>query len=360
MIEVEALTHHYGAHVALTDVSCRIADREVVGFLGLNGAGKSTLLRILAGLVFPTAGTVRLDGADALEAPAAMRSQIGYLPDVPPLHPEMRVRDFLTWCGRLRGRSAAEVAAAVPEVLTECGLGDVADTIIAELSFGYRKRVGIAQAIVHRPRLIILDEPVSGLDPVQIVEMRALVRSLGKRATVLVSSHILSEIEQTCDRLLVLHRGRLVAEGSEADLAAAFGGHGRVRLTLRGALDVIRETLAAHVAADAIEVESSTADQHVLVVTLRGVVKADRSAASGTDGEHGTSDARSSALGEEALVRALVEAGIGVRRVVDAEPELESIFLALTRESRESRDGAVDRRGTGASTSGISRAGGVA
>jgi ABC-2 type transport system ATP-binding protein len=330
MIEVEALTHHYGAHVALTDVSARIADREIVGFLGLNGAGKSTLLRILAGLVYPTGGTVRIDGVDVLEAPAAMRGQIGYLPDVPPLHPEMRVREFLSWCGRLRGRNAVDVASALPEVLAECGLADVADTIIAELSFGFRKRVGIAQAIIHRPRLVILDEPVSGLDPVQIVEMRALVRSLGKRATILVSSHILSEIEQTCDRLLVLHRGRLVAEGSEAELAAASGGHGRVRLTLRGALETIRRVLADRVRDGGIEVTSSEGEQHTLVVTLRtDLERADEAVAAGA---LPVAAARTAAA-EEAVVRALVEAGIGVRRVVDAEPELESIFLALTRDS---------------------------
>src|SRR5262245_11695542 len=220
MIEATGLTRYYGDFPALQDASFTIADREIVGLLGLNGAGKSTAMRILAGLLLPSAGTVRVGGVDAVADPDALRRKIGFLPEEPPLYREMRVREFLQWCGEIKGRSRAEVKKAMPEVLATCDIEHVADRVIGELSHGYKKRVGIAQAIVHRPEVVILDEPISGLDPQQIVEMRKVVRSLKEFATVLISSHILSEIEQTCDRILVIHQGKLVAEGSEEELGA--------------------------------------------------------------------------------------------------------------------------------------------
>ncbi len=305
MIEAEGLTRYYGSFPALRDATFSIGDREIVGFLGLNGAGKSTVLRILAGLLMPSAGKVTIGGIDATEAPDAARRRIGFLPEEPPLHREMQVVEFLRWVGQVKGASAADVEADLPRVLETCHLTHVADRVIAELSHGYRKRVGIAQAIVHRPDVVILDEPISGLDPQQIVEMRSVVRSLKKNATVLISSHILSEIGQTCDRVLVIHQGRLVAEGSEAELGSSFGEGARLVLELRGRTSVVEDVLAKSEHVDDYEV-SAKGDLVEARVTLAVDVR-------------------------ERLIADLVTAGVGVRSVQDAVSELEQIFLELTR-----------------------------
>jgi ABC-2 type transport system ATP-binding protein len=307
MIEAIGLTRYYGDFPALQDASFTIADREIVGLLGLNGAGKSTAMRILAGLLLPSAGTVKVGGIDAVADPDALRRKIGFLPEDPPLYREMRVREFLQWCGEIKGRSRAEVKKALPEVLATCDIEHVADRVIAELSHGYKKRVGIAQAIVHRPEVVILDEPISGLDPQQIVEMRKVVRSLQAFATVLISSHILSEIEQTCDRILVIHRGKLVAEGSEEELGARKDHARHLTLAVRGDEAALREVLADAALVERFELETTEGEpkEHRATVVLTG----DR---------------------REALVRALVEAGLGLRSLGEARSELERIFLQLT------------------------------
>ncbi len=307
MIEVDQLTHYYGTHRALSDVSLRIEDREIVGFLGLNGAGKSTMLRILAGLSLPSAGTVKIDGVDATTAPDALRRRIGFLPDEPPLHREMRVEDFLLWAGQVKGRTRKEVEAELPGAIEICKIGDVAKRLISELSFGFRKRVGIALAIIHRPDFVILDEPIGGLDPVQIVEMRQVVRTLQERATVLISSHILSEITQTCDRILVLHEGRLVAEGTEQELSRRLGRGSRLSLTLRGDRGAVETALSGFDRVGSFEL-SEAGDS---LLQARVVMR---------------EDAR------EDLIRMLVEGNIGIRLLEEGEPELERVFLGLTRE----------------------------
>jgi ABC-2 type transport system ATP-binding protein len=307
MIEAEGLTRYYGNFAALRDATFSIREREIVGFLGLNGAGKSTVLKILAGILMPSAGKVTIGGVDATEAPDAMRRRIGFLPEEPPLYREMRVAEFLRWVGQVKGRSRAQVDADLPRVMETCQVEGVAHKVIAELSHGYRKRVGIAQAIIHRPDVVILDEPISGLDPQQIVEMRSVVRSLKKTATVLISSHILTEIAQTCDRILVVHGGRLVAEGSEQELGHALGDATRLTLVLRGRPAAIEEVLSSSSQVESYEVgkgEGELVEAHVVL----------------------HDDAR------EALVVEIVGAGIGVRSVQDAVSELEQIFLELTRQ----------------------------
>jgi ABC-2 type transport system ATP-binding protein len=228
MIEVDKLSKYFGERAAIRDLSFSIAKGEVVGFLGLNGAGKTTTLRILGCLLLPTSGTVRVDGLEVTHHPYEIRGQIGFLPDVPPLYPEMTVGSYLTFAARLRQVPARETAARVAEAEEKTALRDVHGEVISELSHGYRQRVGLAQAIVHKPALLILDEPSAGLDPAQIVEMRNLLRGLHGEHTVLISSHFLTEISQTCDRLLVIHNGDLVGQGSEGELASAMG-HGRAR-----------------------------------------------------------------------------------------------------------------------------------
>jgi len=307
MIEVSGLTRYYGAQPAVRDVSFEIGSNEIVGFLGLNGAGKSTTLKVLAGLLLPNAGRVVIDGVDALEAPDSLREQIGFLPEDPPLYTEMRVREFLLWVGQIKGRSAAELDERLGEVMELCQITHVADRVIDTLSHGYRKRVGIAQAIVHNPSLVILDEPISGLDPVQIVEMRTVIRSLKEHCTVLISSHILSEISQTCDRILVLHDGRLVAQGSEDQLATEMAGTTRLVIEVRGDRGALERVLT-----DSPEVSDYTIDSANGVLTATVQLPEDD---------------------REKLVWELVGAGLGLRRLDDAEAELEHIFLGLTADS---------------------------
>ena len=245
MIEVQSLTRYYGERRAVDNVSFTIASNEVVGFLGLNGAGKSTTLKVLAGLLAPSKGTVRIDGVDVTEAPVSFRARMGYLPDEPPVYKEMTVEAYLRFVGALRGMSSGALDARLPDVLAKTQLVGFSHRIIDELSHGYKQRVGIAQAIVHGPKLVILDEPISGLDPMQIKDMRAVIRGLAKECTVLLSSHNLPEISQTCDRILVLHRGRLVAMGSEHELAHMKTGL-RVDIVVKGELEAVRAMLAGH------------------------------------------------------------------------------------------------------------------
>jgi ABC-2 type transport system ATP-binding protein len=309
MINVEGLTHYYGDRRAVEGIAFSIAANEIVGFLGLNGAGKSTTLKILAGLVVPSAGQVSIDGVDLVSAGADFRARIGYLPEDPPLYKDMTVREFVRYCGQLKGMSAAEVDGRLDEVLRVAQLTHVQHRVIQELSHGYRKRCGIAQAIIHNPRLVILDEPISGLDPRQIVEMRQVIRDLARNCTVLISSHILGEISETCDRILVLAGGRIVAQGTEAELAGRAAGAG-TRLTL-----VLR--------ADKERLEGALAQ-------VEGLVRHDlREESPGLWRVHAAlvADTR------EQLVAALVNAGVGVRRIVEDETELEQIFLGLTREA---------------------------
>ena len=212
MIEVTGLTRYYGEFAALDNVSFRIEKSEIIGLLGLNGAGKSTALKILAGLLAPSMGQVLIEGVNIQDDPTSMAKHIGFLPERPPLYEDMTVTEFLVYIGRLKGMSTSDALGRLPEVIRMCDLKGREDQLISTLSHGYRKRVGIAQAIIHGPKLVILDEPISGLDPAQIVEMRKVIRGLGEGRVVILSSHILGEISQTCDRILVVHDGKLVAQ----------------------------------------------------------------------------------------------------------------------------------------------------
>src|SRR5689334_22486040 len=233
MIRASNLSKFYGGKRALGPVAFEINDGETVGFLGLNGAGKTTALRILACDLRPTAGTIEVGGVDVVAEPHEVRKRIGFLPENPPLYTDMIVTDYLRFSGELRGMSKAEVKRRMPEVLEITDITDVANDQIATLSHGYRQRVGVAQAIVHDPKFLILDEPTRGLDPVQIVEMRNLIHDLKQNHTVLISSHILTEISQTCDRLLVLGRGKILGAGSEQDLSASETDIRQVTVTVR-------------------------------------------------------------------------------------------------------------------------------
>lgn len=233
MIRATNLSKFYGGKRALGPVSFEINDGETVGFLGLNGAGKTTALRILACDLRPSAGTIEVGGVDAVGDPHEVRKRIGFLPENPPLYTDMTVIDYLSFAGELRGMARGQVKRRMPDVLEITDLGDVSQDPIGTLSHGYRQRVGVAQAIIHQPKFLILDEPTRGLDPVQIVEMRNLIHDLKQNHTVLISSHILTEISQTCDRLLVLGKGKLLGSGSEHELAASESEIRQITVTVR-------------------------------------------------------------------------------------------------------------------------------
>ena len=308
MIVAEGMSKYYGERRALDNLSFEIADGEVVGFLGLNGAGKTTALKILSGLLLPSAGRVRIDGVDQSLATAAARRHVGFLPDRPALYEEMTVRAQLRYAGQLYGVSAADIDARVDAVLELANLGGVQHDLIAWLSHGYRQRVGIAQAIVHAPKLVILDEPISGLDPEQIVGMRALIRSLAERHTVLLSSHILGEISQTCDRILVLNQGRIVARGTEEELVSGLKGT-QTEVIVRGDAQVVNDVIR-----DLPQIKSAQA----------GPVAGEG------DGLVRIAFEAGDPANTEALVARLVAAGVAVRRVADLESPLETVFLRLT------------------------------
>ena len=233
MIRASKLSKYYGGKRALGPVDFEIADGETVGFLGLNGAGKTTALRILACDLRPSSGTIEVGGVDAVAEPHEVRKRIGFLPENPPLYTDMAVSDYLRFAGELRGMTQQQIKKRLPEVLEIADLGEVAGDQIDTLSHGFRQRVGVAQAIIHQPKFLILDEPTRGLDPVQIVEMRNLIHDLKQNHTVLISSHILTEISQTCDRLLVLGKGKILGAGSEGDLAKHEGEIRQITVTVR-------------------------------------------------------------------------------------------------------------------------------
>lgn len=245
MIEVRNLTKRYGRTVALDDVSFDVASGEIVGLLGPNGAGKSTAMRVLATYLPATGGTVRIGGLDVFSQSADVREQIGYLPESAPLYDDMRVSEYLTYRGKLRGLFGRRLRKRLFETMAICGLEEVREHLIRRLSKGYRQRVGLADSLIHNPALLILDEPTIGLDPNQIRQIRQFIKSLGKRHTVLLSSHILSEVEMICERVVIIRGGRVVAaDRTEHLLALLKGGH-RVILEVQGVMASIEPQLRA-------------------------------------------------------------------------------------------------------------------
>ena len=220
MIEVQNLSKRYGQHVALDGVSFSVGCGEVVGFLGPNGAGKSTTMRILTTFMAATSGSVRVGGDCVFENPMRVRERIGYMPENNPLPTDLRVGDYLKFRAQLKRLANGDSANRIAEVMEQCGVADVAGRFIGQLSRGYRQRVGLADALLAKPELIVLDEPTAGLDPNQVRSVRRLIRELAGGHTVLISSHILSEIEMTCDRVVILHEGRLLASGALEELMA--------------------------------------------------------------------------------------------------------------------------------------------
>src|SRR5437764_5553822 len=224
MITVQGLTKRYARTVAVDHISFEVQKGQIVGFLGPNGAGKTTTMRVLTCFLPPTEGTANVAGYDVLEHPEEVKKRIGYLPEMPPLYPEMEVSEYLRFVGQLKGISASDIARRVDEVTERCAIGDVRYKLIAKLSKGYRQRVGLAQAIIHNPDVLILDEPTAGLDPKQINETRDLIRTLAGDHTIILSTHILTEVEQTCQKVIIIDKGKLVATDSVQNLQARARG----------------------------------------------------------------------------------------------------------------------------------------
>jgi len=245
MIEVRNLTRRYGQLTAVQDVSFRVEAGAVAGLLGPNGAGKTTTMRMLTGCLGMTGGSIEIAGHDLSSQSEAARAALGYLPEAPPLYVDMTVRDYLDHAARLRRVRRSRRRAAVANAVERADLGDVEGRLIGHLSKGYRQRVGIAQALVHEPPVLILDEPTSGLDPAQMSQVRSLIDTLRGDHTVLLSTHLLSEVSATCDQVLIVVGGRLVADGSEEELRARADSGPRLGLTIGGDVDGCAEALAA-------------------------------------------------------------------------------------------------------------------
>ena len=245
MIEVESLTKRYGRTTAVDGVSFRVERGEILGFLGPNGAGKTTTMRILTCYLPPTEGAARVAGYDVFSQPMEVKRRVGYLPETPPLYPDMSVRDYLDFCSRIKGVPAKERKTRVGDAIEKCRVGDVRDKLIAKLSKGYRQRVGLAQAILHNPDVLILDEPTAGLDPKQIIETRELIRGLAGSHTVILSTHILPEVSMTCGRVVIINKGRVVAEDTPDNLTRRLKGAGTIRVEARGDAASVLEAVAA-------------------------------------------------------------------------------------------------------------------
>ena len=218
MIDVQSLTMRYGNFVALDKFSFQARDKEILGLLGPNGAGKTTAMRILTTYLYPTSGTAKVEGQDILENPVEVRKRIGYLPETAPLYVDMRVDDYLRFVGEARGLGGMNLTKRLKWVQEACDISFIWKHTVAELSKGYRQRVGLAQALIHDPKVLILDEPTSGLDPLQIIGIRELIKNLAKEKTIIFSTHILSEVEAIADRIVIVNEGKMVAQGTLKEL----------------------------------------------------------------------------------------------------------------------------------------------
>jgi ABC-2 type transport system ATP-binding protein len=244
MIQVEHLTKRYGPKTAIDDVTFSVEKGEVLAFLGPNGAGKTTTMRILTGSLPATSGSARVAGYDCFEQPLEVKRVIGYLPEFPPLYAEMTVTEYLTFVGRIKGLPVSEIPAALDRVMQRLSLGDVRGRLIANLSRGFKQRVGLAQALVHNPPVLILDEPTTGLDPKQIIEIRELIRELAGSHTIILSTHILPEATAVARRVVIIHEGRIVAEDSQERLSARLRRSEKVSITLNSPPADAEEQLA--------------------------------------------------------------------------------------------------------------------
>ncbi len=313
MIKVEGLTKRYARNVAVDDISFEVEKGQIVGFLGPNGAGKTTTMRVLTTFLPPTSGTANVAGFDVMEQPMEVKKRIGYLPETPPLYPEMEVREFLTFAGRLKGLTGDELTKRVQIVSEQCSVAEVGSKLIAKLSKGYRQRVGLAQAIVHNPDVLVLDEPTSGLDPEQIIHTRDLIQSLSGNHTIILSTHILQEVEAMCQQVIIIAQGKLVANDSVTNLTSRLRGAETVSVEVEGR--------------DGSPLDTAAVEEKLKLVTgvNKVVLKHTR------DGRHAfeVESVQGNNVRAE-LARAVVSAGWNLTELRALGLSLEDIFLQLT------------------------------
>jgi ABC-2 type transport system ATP-binding protein len=257
LIEVEHLVKSYGQARAVNDISFKVEKGEILGFLGPNGAGKTTTMRILTGYLPATGGTARIAGFDVFEQSMEVRKRIGYLPETPPLYPDMTVSAYLTFVAQIKGVASAEIPNRVAEAMRMATVAERKDELIKRLSRGFKQRVGIAQAIVHNPDVIILDEPTVGLDPNQIKEVRSLIKNLAGQHTIILSTHILPEVEMTCDRVVIINKGRIVAVDTTQNLTSQLKGGERVRIQVKGSAENLRDSITPIKGVKKVDVQSN-------------------------------------------------------------------------------------------------------
>ena len=312
MIAVEGLVKEFGSTRAVAGVSFTVGRGEIMGLLGPNGSGKTTIMRVLTGFFPPTEGRVMIDGLDVEEHSLAVRERMGYLPENVVLYPDMSVRRFLCFCAEVKGVPANQRRQRVDAVVDACGLAEVTAKPIGKLSKGYRQRVGIAQALVHRPKVLVLDEPTVGLDPRQIVEIRTLIRSLAGSTTILLSTHILPEVSMTCGRVMIIDEGRIVAEDTAEGLSRRVRSVDETRVRIAGPRDAVVRALAALPGVEDLR-EEAAADGIVTVVVR---------------------SARGDALRRE-MADFVVRSDWGLLEIRPLPMSLEDLFVRLVREERE-------------------------
>jgi ABC-2 type transport system ATP-binding protein len=321
MIEVDNLTKRYGPHTAVNGVSFKVQKGEILGFLGPNGAGKTTTMRILTCFLPASEGTARVAGYDVFEQPMEVKKRVGYIPETPPLYQDMEVRTFLDFCAKIKGVPKKDRAAKIDDAIGKCRVGDVRDKQIGKLSKGYRQRVGLAQAILHNPDVLILDEPTAGLDPKQIIETRELIKSLGGDHTIILSTHILPEVSMTCGRVVIINKGKVVAEDTPDNLTHRVRGRGTLRVEARGEMGPLFDKLRAVPGVADIRPKKDGSEE---IVTFE------------IDGEAGR-DVRPE------VARAVVNGGFDLLGLHEVGMSLEEIFLHLTTTDQATSEAAAER-----------------
>ena len=312
MIEVRDLTKTYGQRTAINKLNFSVTKGEVVGFLGPNGAGKTTTMKIITGFMAPSSGSVRVAGFDVFENPIEVKRRIGYLPETPPVYTDMRVREYLRFVAQLKGVDDSKLESLVSAAIDKTDLGSVADRLIGNLSKGYRQRVGISQALVSDPEILIMDEPTVGLDPRQVAEIRNLIKSLAGQHTILLSTHILPEVQASCERIIIINQGNIVAEDTLAGIAQKMSGTGRVIVKVQTSSDQLLNAIRK-------------------VSGVRKVeVGANSSLEIETDGKDGVS---------QQIASQVVSSGAGLIEIRAESMNLEDVFLKLT--SKEEQQGVI-------------------
>lgn len=307
MIEVEHVSKVYNGRKVVDDVSFRVEKGEVLGFLGPNGAGKTTTMRILTCYMPSTEGTARVAGYDVFDESIEVRKRIGYLPENPPLYPEMSVGSYLTFVAKIKGMKSKQRKSQVDEVIGKCNLGDVQNRIIGKLSKGYKQRVGLAQALLNNPEVLILDEPTLGLDPKQIQEVRSIIKELGSTHTVILSTHILPEVSMTCNRVVIINKGKVVAMDTPEGLARQLKGAERISLTVDGPIEAICNRFRA----------------------IEGVLSVQTSEGSGSGPATFTVECQLNSDLRSALATAVVTSGWGLLDLRGISMSLEDVFINL-------------------------------